>query len=510
MMKIAFMVVTASLFTSAVAKTPEKIHAPDHAKRSPIVAATTTRSADLAFVSMPQWAPKDSVDSLYQAAHAALSKGDYSRAADLFERIYKQFPNWPHASETLYYAAFANYRVGGSEHLQAALESLTLLNDRYQVFAKTGDARALRTRVCGELARLGDEGCAAEVSSAADASAYAVTSAVAAASAAGAAISASAANIAEAAAAVGNARIGANRGATQPGCPADNEDDERVAALNALMQMDAERAMPILAKVLERRDACSAVLRRKAIFLVSQKRTPETANVLLRVARNDPDEEVREQAVFWLSQVPGDEAVSMLQEILNSSNNDNLKNKALFALSQHRSERGTQILRDYAARDNTPDELRSQAIFWLGQRRSPENSTFLRNLYSRVKNDEVKDKILFSLSQQRDVGNDQFLLDIAANRNENLDLRKKALFWAGQGEASVDKLLKLYSSLPDAEMREQLVFVYSQRRDPAMVDKLLDIARNDRDPELRKKAIFWLGQSHDPRVQQFLMDLINK
>jgi hypothetical protein len=107
-------------------------------------------------------------------------------------------------------------------------------------------------------------------------------------------------------------------------------------------------------------------------------------------------------------------------------------------------------------------------------------------------------------------GNDVWLLDIAHNRNENIELRKKALFWAGQGGASADQLVSLYSTMDDSEMREQLIFVYSQRREPTFVNKLMEIARSDRDPELRKKAIFWLGQSRDPRVQQFLLDIINK
>jgi HEAT repeat protein len=64
--------------------------------------------------------------------------------------------------------------------------------------------------------------------------------------------------------------------------------------------------------------------------------------------------------------------------------------------------------------------------------------------------------------------------------------------------------------MPNREMREQLIFVYSQRKDPAAVDKLFAIARNDPDRELRRKAIFWLGQSKDPRVAQFLSDLINE
>jgi HEAT repeat protein len=68
----------------------------------------------------------------------------------------------------------------------------------------------------------------------------------------------------------------------------------------------------------------------------------------------------------------------------------------------------------------------------------------------------------------------------------------------------------IYDQMPNREMREQLIFVYSQRKDPAAVDKLFAIARNDPDRELRRKAIFWLGQSKDPRVAQFLSDLINE
>jgi HEAT repeat protein len=75
----------------------------------------------------------------------------------------------------------------------------------------------------------------------------------------------------------------------------------------------------------------------------------------------------------------------------------------------------------------------------------------------------------------------------------------------------IDAIIPLYSRISDQEMKEQVIFVLSQRNNsPAAVDKLIDIAKTDKDPELRKKAIFWLGQSRDPRVQQFLIDLINK
>jgi len=524
-MKTAFLVVTAALFSTGVAKTTETISTRAEHVSQIARASMSAQAVKLGSVLAPEaWAPKDPADSLYREARAALAKGDYKRAADLFRKISKQYPSSDYAGEALYYQAFAEYRIGGSDHLHSALNSLSQIETSYPDLAKRSDARALRTRVCGELARQGDEGCAAEVATTVSgAVGTAVSAAVAAAvdaasSTAGAvagavsgATSAAVASAMDAAAGSGSRRTTRDSRRSSANCPSgDDDDDDRIAALNALMQMDADRAMPILTKVLERRDACSVELRRKAVFLVSQKRTPETADILLRIARNDPDEEVREQAVFWLSQVPDERAVTMLQDILATSSNEDLKNKALFALSQHQSPKASQFLRDYALREDASDELRGQAIFWLGQRHGADNAEFLRSLYSRVKSDEVKDKILFSLSQQRGVGNDKFLLDIARNRSENIELRKKALFWAGQGGASAEQLRSLYSTMPDTEMREQLIFVYSQRRDPAMMDMLFDIAKNDKDPELRKKAIFWLGQSHDPRVQQFLLDLINK
>ena len=155
--------------------------------------------------------------------------------------------------------------------------------------------------------------------------------------------------------------------------------------------------------------------------------------------------------------------------------------------------------------------MREKAIFWLGQNRSTENTAFLRNLYSRLTNEDLKDKVMFSLSQQRGVGNEQWLMNIAVNPKEDIELRKKALFLAGQAGVSIQELAALYDRIGDNELKDHLIFVLSQRQsDRAAIDKMFDIAKNEKDADLPKKAIFWLGQSRHLRVQQFLMDLINK
>jgi hypothetical protein len=62
----------------------------------------------------------------------------------------------------------------------------------------------------------------------------------------------------------------------------------------------------------------------------------------------------------------------------------------------------------------------------------------------------------------------------------------------------------------NTEIKEQLIFVYSQRSDKASADKLLDIAKNEPDKELKKKAIFWLSQSNDPRAADYLQSIIEQ
>lgn len=55
----------------------------------------------------------------------------------------------------------------------------------------------------------------------------------------------------------------------------------KVAALNALLQMDEARARPILRRVLARRDTASVCLHRKAAFLVAQQQADGTEDILL-------------------------------------------------------------------------------------------------------------------------------------------------------------------------------------------------------------------------------------
>jgi HEAT repeat protein len=444
---------------------------------TPVGSAVWGAPAIETFATQPRapWQADDPADSLYRAAREQLNRGDYRTAAKSFAAIVDKYPKSTYAGDALYWQAYANYSIGEPTQLREALRLLDDQRRRYPKAATRGDADALSVRIRGTLARQGDASSAEAIAQAA-------------------------------------------KGAPEQQCSrGGDDDDERTAAINALLQMNAESAVPILKQVLAKRDACSAGLREKAVFLLSQKRSAETEDIMLGVVKNDPSREVRKKAVFWLGQVNTDKAAAALEQILSSSTADEeMREQAVFALMQQRSTRGQAAVRAIAQDPNAPDGLREKAVFWLGQQRSPENAAFLRGLFDKLAgapegsaNESIRKKILFSLSQMKGEGNDKWLMDIAADPKNSVETRKQAIFSAGQAGVSTADLAALYPRVTDRELKGQLIWVMSEKRDGAAIDRLMQIAKTDPDREMRKKAIFWLGQSNDPRVKDFLLEIIN-
>ena len=209
--------------------------------------------------------------------------------------------------------------------------------------------------------------------------------------------------------------------------------------------MDGEKARPILQRILARRDAGSACLRQKAVFLIAQGGGEGTEDILLETTRNDPDPEVREQAVFWLSQVGTDKAVDRTR----------FDSPAL-----HRPPAaGEGPVRAVAAREPRAPGPRCAAMpsaptcrTSCGRRRSSGSarattrraapSCAASTAGSRVL--ELRKKLLFSVSQQDTKESRSWLLTVARDATQPMELRKQALFSAGQTGVPVAELGALY------------------------------------------------------------------
>lgn len=443
-------------------------------------------------------------DTLYQQARKALNEGQYRAAVEMFREFRQEEPDSRYVADAMYYEAFALSRMRSTGYLREALAVLEAQQYEYPDAATSGDAYSLATRIQGELAKRGDAESAAEIERR-----------VALISVQEVAREQREVERAQQDVAREQREVARQQAMVEQEVRVQQEvrrQDEKMFALQALMNMDSEKALPILKKVIASPDPEDAELRAQAMFLLSQYDDEEVLDIMVRVARTDPDEEVRAQAVFWLSQVESEEAVLALEEILANPADSALHAQAVFALSQTSDdERVGEILRSYAMSETASEEIRNQAIFWLAQQPSAENAEFLRTMFARTDDVDVKNQILFALSQMQGQDNGDWLMRVALDESEDIETRNQALFAAIQSdEVPADAIVQLYDRSPDREMKEQLIWLLTQIEDEAAADKLFDIARNESDPELRQSAIFWVGQSDDPRAEDLLLEILEQ
>jgi len=417
------------------------------------------------------WAQGDPADSLYRVAREALNRGDYRRAAQLFNDVTRRYPSSAYAYVSTYYEAFSRYRIGTTEELMAADHALRAIADRSAPTSGSWsrdntDVEGLRTRIRGALAMRGDNGAADLV----------------------------------------------ERSARQAGASCDQEDlMVRVEALNALSQMDAAAALPILRRVLERKDECLVELRRRAIFMLARRADNEATSLLISSAKNDPNVQVRAEAISYLPRMPGEAGLNALEDILRTSDDERIQRTAVRAIMSSESPAARTSLRGLLERRDASETLRMQVLEAYSKERStPDDAAYLRSLYRNADSERMKIAIIGALARIGGKDNQDWLAGIVRNTSESSQIRSAALQRLSRSDLPVSEIGKLYDAADSRSMREQLISALASRKETEATDKLIEIAKNSTDIEMRRLAINYLSRKNDPLATKLLMELIEK
>ena len=441
-------------------------------------------SARASFRTTPQepWAQQDVADSLYRQAREQLNRGDYRRAAALFKELPQKYPNSAYAADSPYWQAFALYRIGGTSELQEALAALEAQKAKYP------SARTLTQSESGFGQRGQGQG-----QSQADASALA-------------------ARIAGVLSTRGmSSDAVVKRALSAAGADCDREEQSvRAEALSALMQTDPESAQQMTKKILGLKDECSVPLRRNAVFIVGNKRDAASATTLISVAKSDPSPEVRSEAVNWLTRIPTDEALNALIDLSRATDDERVQRAAIRALTVNSNPKARAAVRSLVENNGAAEQLRLSALDAFDRdHMTADDASWLRNLYTKTDSPRIKGRIASAVGRLGGDANSAWLLALAKNEDESLDARQAALSRAGEN-LDIAALGKLYDSVSQRTLRETLINLLGNRKEPEAVDKLLDIVKTGTDPQLRRYAINVVSRKKDPRTTKLLMDIINK
>lgn len=285
----------------------------------------------------------------------------------------------------------------------------------------------------------------------------------------------------------------------------------RVEALNALSQMDAAAAMPILRRVLERRDECLVELRRRAVFMLARRGDSEATAQLISTARSDPNANVRGEAIGFLGRMPGDAATGALEDILRSSEDERIQRTAVRALMSSDNPRARTSLRGLLDRRDAPEALRIQVLdAYTRERGTADDADYLRALYTHAESDRFKMALVGAIARMGGKDNQEWLIGLVKNANESTQLRSAALQRLGRSDVPVADLARMYDAADSRGLRQQVLSSLAGRKEPEATDKLIEIAKNATDSDMRRQAVYYLSRRNDPRATKLLMELIEK
>lgn len=415
-------------------------------------------------VPQPVWYQEDPADSLYRAAHSFFSRQEYRQAADRFNDVRARFASSRYFCDAAYYEAFARYRLGTMNDLRTAHRVLDGIGTRCSDASARRDAPALMARINSALARLGDADAADRV----------------------------------------------RRAASQGQNICDSEErNVKIEALGALAQMDPQAANPVLRRVLDTKDVCSAPVRRQAIALLARRNDAESVTLLGQIARTDPDRETQHEAVRALGRMSTDAAYAALEDFLRSSTDERLQAEAASTLARSANPRAQTAVRALIERRDVAERIRLATISALATR---PNLTldYWRTLYTRVESDDLRKAVIFAIARMDTPEAQQFLLALARNPAETHEARAAAISRI-RVTAPIGELYRLLQSADSRPIRLSIVAGLSGRKEPEATDRLIDIAKTSTDPEVRQSAIRALSQParrNDPKVVKALEEIV--
>lgn len=123
-------------------------------------------------------------------------------------------------------------------------------------------------------------------------------------------------------------------------------------------------------------------VRAHVAFALSVSREATAVDEMIRMAHDDASTHVRGQVLFWLAQKAGKKASSTITAAIENDPDTEVKKKAVFALSQMPKDEGVPKLIE-VAQNNRNREVRKQAMFWLGQSNDPRALDFFEKVLSK-------------------------------------------------------------------------------------------------------------------------------
>ena len=164
----------------------------------------------------------------------------------------------------------------------------------------------------------------------------------------------------------------------KPVLPAATPDEElKLLALNGLLDTDAEQALPALEKMIS--GSQSPRLKQRALFVVSQSKSPRAKEILTSVAKSPADPDLQLQALKYLQMFGGAEDKKLLSDLYSTSKDRDVRIRVVDALAEQGDARA---LVDMARKETDPD-MRKRIVQRLSRMQAKEAKDYMLEIINK-------------------------------------------------------------------------------------------------------------------------------
>ena len=276
---------------------------------------------------------------------------------------------------------------------------------------------------------------------------------------------------------------------------AEQDEDLKLLALNAIMQQDEARAMPAIQQILSGNS--SDKLKERALFVLSQSNSKQAQDLIGQIARGQSNPALQIKGIRMLS-IRGKQSADLLADIYQHTTNEAVKK----AILQSYLVSGSPDKLVEAARNESNPQLVKTAVQTLGAMGA---TTQLQSLYNETKSHEIKADIISGLIPAGPKGAE--VLGSIATTEQDPDLRRRAIRNLGisGGQASAPKLVATYQNNADPETKKAAVEALFLAND---AHDLVTLAKAEKDPALKQKIVQQLSIMHDQEATAYMLELL--
>jgi tetratricopeptide (TPR) repeat protein len=274
------------------------------------------------------------------------------------------------------------------------------------------------------------------------------------------------------------------------------DEEEKVMALNALMNSDSEKAIPLLEKIIQ--GSYSPRLKEKALFVLSQSGSEKAQQILLSVAKANNNPDLQKRAIRNIGMNSSNRNRAALKEIYNGTSDISVK-KMVFQGWLMSGDKEDVLA---VARTEKSAELRKEAVRYLGMM---GGNTELVEMYKSSADPATRTFVVEAMLM---CGCSHELSEIVLTEKDP-GVLEKAINTLGLigGAESLATLTKVYNSQADISVKKKVInalFLHGAAKE------MVALARKETNPELKKALISKMSIMGSPEINEYMMEILNK